>query len=37
VELTGHVRKIERFIELLKPFGIKEYVRSGEFAKTESN
>lgn len=37
VELTGHVRKIDRFIELLKPFGIKEYVRSGEFAMTEHN
>jgi acetolactate synthase-1/3 small subunit len=37
VELTGHVRKIDRFIELLKPFGIKEYVRSGEFAMTEYN
>ncbi len=37
VELTGHVRKIDRFIELLKPFGIEEYVRSGEFAMTEYN
>lgn len=37
VELTGHVRKIDRFIELLKPFGIKEFVRSGEFAMTEYN
>ncbi|HRS91841.1 MAG TPA: acetolactate synthase small subunit [Candidatus Marinimicrobia bacterium] len=37
MELAGHVRKIDRFIELLKPFGIKEYVRSGEFAMTEYN
>ena len=37
MELAGHVRKIDRFIELLKPFGIEEYVRSGEFAMTEYN
>ncbi len=35
VELTGHSRKIDRFIDLLKPYGVKEYVRSGEFAMAE--
>jgi len=35
MELTGGPRKVERFIELLSPYGIKEYVRSGEFAMAE--
>jgi len=35
VELAGHARKIDRFIDLLKPYGVKEYVRSGEFAMAE--
>lgn len=35
-ELSGTVRKIDRFIELLKPFGIKEYVRSGAIALSEN-
>lgn len=36
IDLSGPVRKIERFIELLKPFGIKEYVRSGTIALSEN-
>ncbi|RKY51574.1 MAG: acetolactate synthase small subunit [Candidatus Neomarinimicrobiota bacterium] len=35
IELSGNPRKIDRFIELVRPFGIKEYVRSGEFAMSE--
>ncbi len=35
MELSARARKIERLIELMKPFGINEYVRSGEFAMTE--
>jgi acetolactate synthase-1/3 small subunit len=35
MELSGNPRKIDRFIELIHPFGIKEYVRSGEFAMSE--
>jgi len=35
LELSGNPRKIDRFIELMKPFGIKEFVRSGEFAMAE--
>lgn len=37
LELSGRSRKIDRFIELMKPYGIKEYVRSGEFAMPEYN
>ena len=29
IDLSGPVLKIERFIELLRPYGIKEFVRSG--------
>lgn len=32
IELAGPSQKIERFIDLLKPFGIKEFVRSGNIA-----
>ena len=35
MELSGRARKVDRLIELMKPFGINEYVRSGEFAMTE--
>ncbi len=35
LELAGNPRKIDRFLELVQPFGIKEYVRSGEFAMSE--
>ncbi len=35
MELSGRAKKIDRLIELLKPYGINEYVRSGEFAMTE--
>jgi len=32
VETTGDEKKIEAFIELIKPFGIKEFVRTGTVA-----
>lgn len=32
VEITGAEKKVEAFIELMKPFGIKELVRTGEVA-----
>lgn len=32
VEITGDEKKIEAFIELIKPFGIKEFVRTGKVA-----
>ncbi len=35
MELSGKPRKIDRFIDLLTSHGIKEYVRSGEFAMAE--
>ena len=35
MELAGTERKISRMIKLLKPYGIEEYVRSGEFAMSE--
>lgn len=35
MELAGKERKISRMIKLLKPYGIEEYVRSGEFAMSE--
>ena len=34
-ELSGKAGKVDRFIKLLKEFGIKEFVRSGEFAMTD--
>jgi acetolactate synthase-1/3 small subunit len=36
IELAGPSQKIERFIDLLKPFGIKEFVRSGNIAISDS-
>jgi len=32
VEITGDEKKIAAFIELIKPFGIKEFVRTGKVA-----
>jgi acetolactate synthase-1/3 small subunit len=32
VEITGNEDKINAFIELIKPFGIKEFVRTGKVA-----
>jgi len=32
VEITGDAEKIENFIDLIRPFGIKEMARSGEVA-----
>jgi len=32
IEITGDERKIAAFIELMKPFGIKEFVRTGKIA-----
>jgi len=32
IDLTGSSSKIDRFIDLLKPYGIKEFVRSGKLA-----
>jgi acetolactate synthase-1/3 small subunit len=34
VEVTGDEKKIEAFIDLLKPIGIKEFVRTGKIAIT---
>ncbi len=32
IEITGDEKKIQAFIELMKPVGIKEFVRSGKIA-----
>ncbi len=32
LEITGDEKKIEAFIELVKPYGIKEFVRTGKVA-----
>ncbi|MCI0468558.1 MAG: acetolactate synthase small subunit [Nitrospirae bacterium] len=32
IEITGDEKKIEAFIELIKPIGIKEFVRTGKVA-----
>lgn len=32
IEITGYEKKIEAFIELMKPMGIKEFVRTGKVA-----
>ena len=32
IEITGNEKKIEAFIELMKPMGIKEFVRTGKVA-----
>jgi acetolactate synthase-1/3 small subunit len=36
IDLSGPEKKIERFIEMVKPFGIKEFVRSGTVAVSDS-
>ena len=36
IEISGQERKIEAFIELMRPFGIKELVRSGRIAMVRS-
>lgn len=32
IEITGDEKKIAAFVELMKPFGIKEFVRTGKIA-----
>lgn len=32
IEITGDEKKIQAFIELMKPFGIKDFVRTGKVA-----
>jgi acetolactate synthase-1/3 small subunit len=32
IEITGNEKKIEAFTELMKPMGVKEFVRSGKIA-----
>ena len=36
IDFSGPVKKVERFIDLLKPYGITELVRSGRVAMSES-
>ncbi len=36
IDLSGPPLKVSRFIELLRPYGIKEYVRTGNVAISES-
>ncbi len=36
IDLSGPVLKIERFINLLRPYGIKEFVRSGTVAVSQN-
>ncbi|HEX4130120.1 MAG TPA: acetolactate synthase small subunit [Pirellulales bacterium] len=36
IEIAGQERKIEAFIELMRPFGIKELVRTGRIAMVRS-
>lgn len=36
IDLSGPVLKIERFIDLLRPYGIKEFVRSGTVAVSQN-
>lgn len=37
IEITGDIEKVEGFIQLLKPFGIKEIARTGTVAMTREN
>jgi acetolactate synthase-1/3 small subunit len=37
VEISGQERKIEAFIELMRPFGIRELVRTGRIAMVRGN
>ncbi len=32
IDLSGPSRKIDQFLEMMKPFGIREYIRSGPIA-----
>jgi acetolactate synthase I/III small subunit len=32
IDLSGPTQRIDRFLDLMKPFGIKEYIRSGHIA-----
>ena len=34
IEITGDEKKIEAFVELMRPMGIKEFVRTGKVAIT---
>ena len=36
IDLSGPTLKIERFIDLLRPFGIKEFVRTGTIAVSKN-
>ena len=36
IDFSGPVKKVERFIDLMKPYGITELVRSGRVAMSES-
>ena len=36
IDISGPTLKIERFIDLLRPYGIKEFVRSGKIAVGEN-
>lgn len=37
IEITGDIKKVGGFIELLEPFGIKEIARTGTVAMTREN
>jgi len=37
IEITGDIQKVGGFIDLLKPFGIKEIARTGTVAMTREN
>ena len=37
LEISGQERKIEAFVELMRPFGIRELVRTGRIAMVRSN
>jgi len=36
IDISGPTLKIERFIDLLRPYGIKEFVRSGKIAVSDN-
>ncbi len=36
IDISGPTLKIERFIDLLRPYGIREFVRSGKIAVSEN-
>lgn len=35
IDLSGPTHRIDRFLDLMKPYGIKEYIRSGHIAFSE--